>query len=341
MSNQSIKERYQHRKDEHLSLAIKYWQKKKNFQESGFHSVSLVPNALPEMSIDDVDLSTELFGYSFEFPYYIEAMTGGSEKGDKINEKLVEIAKNQHLAMAVGSQSIALKYPELAWGFKKVRTINPNGFLFANIGAGHSLDDAKRAVDMIAANALELHINVAQELTMRDDEGDRDFYWFDNINDIATRLGVPVIVKEVGFGMSQQTFRMLEETGVSAINIGGTGGTDFIWIERQRQQDKGGVELFDYGFSTVESLKEAQLARTNKSLIATGGIRSASDIIKALGLGAQLTSSAGHMLLELMTYGVEGVEEAISERKKQLANLYILTGVRNIKDIHSKRIVKL
>ena len=104
--------------------------------------------------------------------------------------------------MAVGSQSIALKFPELAAGFSEVRKIHSSGFLFANIGAGHSLENAKRAVDMIEANALEIHVNTAQELPM--DEGDREFYWLENINEIASQLEVPVIVKEVGFGISQK-----------------------------------------------------------------------------------------------------------------------------------------
>lgn len=132
-------------------------------------------------------------------------MTGGTERADKINAQLAEIAKNQHLAMAVGSQSIALKFPELAAGFSEVRKIHSSGFLFANIGAGHSLENAKRAVDMIEANALEIHVNTAQELPM--DEGDREFYWLENINEIASQLEVPVVVKEVGFGISQKPLK--------------------------------------------------------------------------------------------------------------------------------------
>ena len=170
------KEIHQHRKDEHLSLAYKHWREEKN-QTSGltFSDSRIIPNSLPELSTKKINFSSEVFGQNFEFPFYIEAMTGGTERADKINAQLAEIAKNQHLAMAVGSQSIALKFPELAAGFSEVRKIHSSGFLFANIGAGHSLENAKRAVDMIEENALEIHVNTAQELPM--DEGDRELKW--------------------------------------------------------------------------------------------------------------------------------------------------------------------
>ena len=210
----SEKEIHQHRKDEHLSLAYKYWKEERN-QTLGltFSDVRIIPNTLPELSTEKVELSSKVFGQDFEFPFYIEAMTGGGERADKINQTLAESAKNQHLAMAVGSQSIALKFPELAAGFKEVRKIHSSGFLFANLGAGHSLENAKRAVEMIEANALEIHVNTAQELPM--DEGDREFYWLENINEIASQLEVPVIVKEVGFGISQKTFKELAKTATA------------------------------------------------------------------------------------------------------------------------------
>jgi isopentenyl-diphosphate delta-isomerase len=317
------KDIHQHRKDEHLSLAVKYWREGKN-QTSGltFSDLRLVPNTLPELSVEKVDLSTEMLGRKFDFPFYIEAITGGTERTDKVNAQLAQIAKNQGLAMAVGSQSIALKFPELAAGFQNVRALNPNGFLFANLGAGHSLENAKRAVDMIQADALEIHVNTAQELPM--DEGDRSFYWLENIHEIATKLEVPVIVKEVGFGISQKTFKQLSETAVSAINIGGSGGTNFAWIERKR--GKNGFNLDDFGFSTVESLLEAQFSGTEKTLIATGGIQSAYDMFKSLALGARMTSSAGFVLNTLMSSGAAAVEQLFEQWKADLAKLYVLTG---------------
>ena len=325
----SEKEIHQHRKDEHLSLAYKYWREKRN-QTLGltFSDSRIIPNTLPELSSEKVKLSSEVFGQNFEFPFYIEAMTGGTEQADKVNVQLAQIAKNQHLALAVGSQSIALKFPELAAGFRKVRKIHSSGFLFANLGAGHSLENAKRAVDMIEANALEIHVNTAQELPM--DEGDRAFYWLENINEIASRLEVPVIVKEVGFGMSQKTFKELGKTAVSGINVGGAGGTNFAWIERKRS--KNGFDLDDFGFSTVESLLEAKMADNAKNLIATGGISSAQDIFKSLILGADLSSSAGFILKNLLESGTEKVETILEQWKKDLTKLFVLTGSQKLSD---------
>lgn len=326
------KDIHQHRKDEHLSLAIKYWKEGRN-QTSGlsFSDLRLIPNTLPELAIDDIDLTTELFGAKFDFPFYIEAVTGGTERTDKINQQFAQVAKNQNLAMAVGSQSIALKFPELVAGFKKVREINPNGFLFANLGAGHSLENAKRAVDMISADALEIHVNTAQELPM--DEGDRSFYWLENINEIATKLEVPVVVKEVGFGISQKTFRQLSETAISAINVGGNGGTNFAWIERRR--GKNGFNIDEFGLSTVESLFEAKFADNKKTLIATGGISCAQDILKSLILGAKMTSSAGFILSVLMESGSEAVEQMLKNWKQDLEKLCVLTGSKSLTELQT------
>ncbi|MDR0199980.1 MAG: type 2 isopentenyl-diphosphate Delta-isomerase [Streptococcaceae bacterium] len=327
MSDETEKIKHQHRKDEHLSLAFKQWQDFNAEWYSEDTSVRLLPNALPEIALSEVDLSVDVLGGRFTVPFYIEAMTGGSEKGDVVNAQLATIARDCDLAMAVGSQSIALKYPELAAGFRKVREIHAQGFLFANIGAGHDLEGAKRAVDMIEANALEIHINGVQELTMRDGEGDRDFHWLDTIAQIADGVGVPVVVKEVGFGMSQKTFRELSETGVAAINVGGAGGTDFSEIERRRG---GRLDMGLYGLTAVESLLEAKLAHNHKPLIATGGLTSALEIARRLVLGATLTSSAGFILSNLIGKGPDQTESLLMEWRSDLQKIYAALGASNL-----------
>lgn len=330
---------HQHRKDEHLSIAMKQWQNLPQVTGKtgiSFEDLRLIPQGLPELSVNEIDLSTTFLGENFQVPFYIEAMTGGSDRGDKINEQLAEIAKNQNLAMAVGSQSIAIKFPELAAGFKKVRQIHSKGFLFANLGAHYGLESAKRAVDMLEANALELHINLAQELTMKSSEGDRVFYWLDNINEIASKLEVPVIVKEVGFGMSQKMFELLAQTEVSAINVGGKGGTDFSNIERVR----GGEFLLEnYGLTTVESLLEAQISENQKPLIATGGISSAQDIVKSLILGADMVSSAGKILSVLTSSGAEATEQMLAEWKADLKFFFALQVAKNLQEIQTSKLL--
>lgn len=233
--------------------------------------------------------------------------------------------------MAVGSQSIALKYPELAEGFRHVRQHNPKGFIFANMGAGHSLENAQKAVEMLSADALEIHINTGQELVMKDSEGDRSFYWLENINRIAENLDVPVVVKEVGFGMSQKMFKQLSQTAISGINVGGKGGTNFAWIESGRGHST--LNLNDFGFTGPESLIEAQLAQNTKPLIATGSIASATDILHAQLLGAPLASSAGHVLSVLHTQGPEALDEMFSHWKDDLTKLYTLVGAREYDDL--------
>lgn len=328
---------HQHRKDEHLSLALKYWKTQPQSPRGlTFDNLRLLPNPLPELAVDQVDLSITCFNHRFETPFYIEAMTGGSALGDKVNRQLADIAANQHLAMAVGSQSIAIKYPELAEGFRQVRQHNPQGFILANLGAHHGLEAAQRAVEMLQADALELHVNVAQELTMRESEGDRSFYWLENINRIAERLDVPVIVKEVGFGMPQALFEKLAQTAVAGINVGGKGGTDFVWIEHQR----GGIfDLHDFGLTTVESLLEARLAGNHKPLIATGGISSSQQILKAQLLGADLVSSAGFVLQTLMESGLEALEARFESWREELRRFYVLQGARNLAELRQNQLL--
>lgn len=329
---------HQHRKNEHISLALKYWKNEHPATDAlNFNDFRLIPNGLPELSLDDIDLSVDAFGAHFDLPFYIEAMTGGSDLGDKINAQLAQVAANQKIPMAVGSQSIAIKFPELAAGFANVRQLNPNGFIFANLGAHHNLESAKKAVAMLDANALELHINVAQELTMKASEGDRIFYWLDNINEIAAKLEVPVIVKEVGFGMSQDLIKKLNQTAISGINLGGSGGTDFAWIEHQRG---GEFELKNYGFSTPESLLEAQFAQNHKTLIATGGIKTPEQILKAQLLGADLVSSAGFILKTLIEQGQEPLEQLLENWQTDLRHLYLLQSAKNQKALKQKTLLQ-
>jgi isopentenyl-diphosphate delta-isomerase len=331
------KSKHQHRKDEHLSLARKYWRDGRP-GGNGLENMRLIPKNLPELSLDEVDISAEVFGHRFEKPFYIEAMTGGTPHGDKINAQLAEIAKNQHIAMAVGSQTIALKYPELAGGFARLREFNPDGFMFANIGASHGFEMAERAVDMIEANALEIHVNVIQELAMPDGEGDREFYWLDNIDEIASKLDVPVVVKEVGFGMSQQTFKLLEETAVAGINVGGRGGTNFAWIEKHRANPFS-LFLDEQGLTLAESLIEARLARSSKLLIATGGIQYADQIVKAQILGAGLVSSAGNILANLLENGADYVELMLDGWASDLTRFYTLLGARNFSELAKAELI--
>ena len=225
-----------HRKNEHLSLATATYQRA--HQHHYFDQVRLIHDALPEMAVKDVDHHVQLAdNLRLEWPFYLEAMTGGSNQAAKINRILARLARKHHLAMATGSLSVALKEPATQASFTVVREENPDGIVIANLGADASLANAKAAIKILGANALELHLNAAQELVMP--EGDRDFHWLDNIAKLVDQLDVPVIVKEVGFGMSKATIDRLHNAGAQLINVSGRGGTNFAMIEDRRNHELG------------------------------------------------------------------------------------------------------
>lgn len=326
-----MKNIHSHRKDEHVSLAEKFYQDQAH---AGFEQIHLLPNSLPEMTVEETDLTTALAGISIEFPFFIQAMTGGSEYTAKLNARLAEIAQATGLAMAVGSQSVAIKYPELAASFKIVRQKNPDGVVLANVGAAATVQKAQQAVAMLDANALQLHINVAQELVMP--EGDREFNYLDHIKAIIEALPVPVIVKSVGGGITIADIQRLKQIGVKYVDVGGKGGTNFIQIENARRHEKDFDFMQDFGLTTVESLQAVHQA--NLSITATGGIRNTSDIIKSMALGADNVGIAGYFLHQILHHDNTEVINLIEQMKYQLRALLVLTGEKSVKNLSLKNL---
>lgn len=320
-----------HRKDEHVSLAEKFYQP---VASAGFTEIQLRPNALPEMGIDDVSLQTKLAGLPVEVPFFVQAMTGGSPTTAKLNRRLAIIARETGLAMAVGSQSVALKYPELADSFQVVREENPHGLILANLGADASVAAAKKAITMIGANVLQLHINVAQELVMP--EGDRNFNYLDQIAAIQASVDVPIIVKAVGAGMSREDALRLQAIGVKYIDIGGKGGTNFVQIENARRPQKDFAFLTDFGLTTVESLQE--VSGLDLSVTATGGIRTPTDVIKSIALGADNVGVAGYFLHQLLHHDDQEIIDLIERWKYQLRCLMVLLGVTKLADLSERQL---
>ncbi|MGO2697161.1 MAG: type 2 isopentenyl-diphosphate Delta-isomerase, partial [Enterococcus faecalis] len=221
------------RKDEHLSLAKAFHKKKSN----DFDRVRFVHQSFAESAVNEVDISTSFLSFQLPQPFYVNAMTGGSQRAKEINQQLGIIAKETGLLVATGSVSAALKDASLADTYQIMRKENPDGLIFANIGAGLGVEEAKRALDLFQANALQIHVNVPQELVMP--EGDRDFTnWLTKIEAIVQAVEVPVIVKEVGFGMSQETLEKLTSIGVQAADVSGQGGTSFTQIENARRKKR-------------------------------------------------------------------------------------------------------
>ncbi|NLR32487.1 type 2 isopentenyl-diphosphate Delta-isomerase [Levilactobacillus tujiorum] len=325
--------RHAHRKDEHLSLAEKFYEPRATSQ---FDQLRFIHQSLPEMSYDQVDLHTQLGPLTLPVPMMIEAMTGGSPRTGKVNAMLGRIAAATGMPVASGSQSIALKDARAVPTFSVLRENNPDGLIFANIGAGHSVAQARAAVEMLAADALEIHINAAQELVMP--EGDRDFHWLAEIGEIVAALDVPVIVKEVGFGMAHETLSQLVQVGVQYVDLGGRGGTNFAQIENFRRPEKELTYLAGWGQSTVESLLEARQV-PDLTVIATGGIRQPLDVAKALALGATVVGSAGHILHSLIKTDEATTTAQLLDWQVGLKTIMTLLGVQNVAELRQQRLL--
>lgn len=323
----------ENRKLDHVRLALS----SATVTDSDFDDLKFVHRSLPETNCDGCRLNTDIGGLSLSSPVFINAMTGGSAFTKEINTGLAEAARETGVPLAVGSQRAALANPELADTYRIVRKVNPNGIVIANLGAGASVDEANRAIDMIEADMLQLHLNVPQELVMP--EGDRNFKGIlEMIQRVKEEVGVPVIVKETGFGMSGETYTQLRNAGISIVDVGGCGGTNFIEIENRRRRLQEYSHLSPWGQSTVVSLLEAQEFEELQT-IASGGIRNSLDMVKCFALGAKAAGLAGPILRLLSEQGVKGVIDAIRSWHEQLRTVITMLGCVSIDQLTSVPLV--
>ncbi len=271
---------------------------------SGFERYRLVHRALPEIDLNAVDTRVTLFGKTLQVPLLISSMTGGTPEARQINRSLARAAQLRGVAMGVGSQRVALEHPEQIHTFR-VRDLAPDILLFANLGAvqlnyGYTVDHCRRAVEMIEADALILHLNPLQEAL----QPDGNWNWaglLRKIEQVARGLEVPVIAKEVGWGISGEVARQLVDAGVAAIDVAGAGGTSWSEVEYHRAPDEHWRHLArafaDWGIPTAESLVEVrEHVGSQVPVFASGGIRSGVDAVKALALGADLVGMASPFL---------------------------------------------
>ncbi len=310
-------------------------------QQTGFSDIQLVHNCLSGLDFSAVDLSTAIAGIKLPHPLVINAMTGGDQSVMETNRRLAIAAKRTNAAMAVGSQNIALKDPSVINTFTVVREENPDGVIFANIGAYATARQAQSVVDMLGADALQIHLNIAQEMVMP--EGDRDFRgYLDNIKKIIAVLDVPVIVKETGCGIAMEQAGELIAAGVSAIDISGCGGSNFLAIEAARGEAFAHPELLSWGITTAAStLEAATVAKGRADIVVSGGIRSALDLAKALACGGRAAGIAAMFLRTLAKSGndEESVSQSITDLLDGLKKTMLLAGAANIDDLHKKPIV--
>ena len=289
------------RKAEHIRINLN--ENVESGLSSGLDYYHFPHQALPEIDLEKIQMDFTLFGKEIAAPVFISSMTGGTDQAEKINHNLAAAAQQSGIPMGVGSQRAMLEDPSLASTFQ-VRKSAPDIVLFANLGAVQlnyslSLEDCQRAVDLIEANALILHLNPLQEAVMAD--GNTNFSGLlKRIESVCNTLSVPVIAKEVGWGISYQAARQLADAGISAIDVAGAGGTSWTEVEMHRAQNETqrlvAGAFIDWGIPTAESLQLVKEAAPDIPIFASGGIRNGVDIAKSVALGASMAGLAGPFL---------------------------------------------
>ena len=312
------------RKDDHVRLAAE--QQRRHNGGNQFDEVSFVHHALAGIDRSDISLATSFAGIQWRVPLYINAMTGGSVKTGAINRDLAIAARETGVPIATGSMSAYFADESAAGTFSVMRQENPDGFIMANVNATTSVEKARRAIDLLRADALQIHLNAIQEMVMA--EGDRSFAsWGGQIAKIVTGVDVPVIVKEVGFGLSRETIVTLENIGVHAADVAGRGGTNFARIENDRRDHADYSYLDDWGQSTPACLLDTE--GVGIPVLASGGVRHPLDVARGLALGAAAVGVSGGFLRTLLDGGVPALIARISAWLDQLAAVMTTLGARN------------
>jgi len=303
---------------------------------NGFERYRLVHQALPELDLQGIDTSVTLFGKRLELPFLISSMTGGAEAARVINLNLAQGAQARGIAMGLGSQRVGIEQIETAHTFR-VRDVAPDILLFANLGAiqlnyGYTTDTCRRAVDMIGADALILHLNPLQEALQAD--GDQNWTGIlDKIEAVCRGVGVPVVAKEVGWGISAEAARRLVDAGVAAIDVAGSGGTSWSEVEYHRAQDETlrrlAKSFADWGIPTAASLQMCRQAAPGVPLIASGGMRTGIETAKALALGATVAGLASPFL-KAAAVSVDEVIHTIDQLAAELRVAMFVSGAGSV-----------
>lgn len=315
----------ENRKDDHIKYALQY-----ESVYNAFDDIELMHRSLPLYDVAEIDLTTHFAGQDFDFPFYINAMTGGSEKGKAVNEKLAKVAEATGIPMVTGSYSAALKNPNDS--SYQLRDVAPNLLLGTNIGLDKDITLGLRTVQEMKPIFLQVHINVMQELLMP--EGERDFRnWRQHLKEYADQIPVPVILKEVGFGMDLQTIKEARDLGIKTFDISGRGGTSFAYIENQRGGNRSYLD--NWGQTTVQCLLNSQEVMSEVDILASGGVRHPLDMIKCLVLGAKGVGLSRTALELVEKYTIEEVIDIINGWKDDLRLIMCALNCKTIEDLQS------
>ncbi|MFZ5857586.1 MAG: type 2 isopentenyl-diphosphate Delta-isomerase [Chloroflexota bacterium] len=333
------------RKFDHIKINLE--QDVRSALETGLDKYRFVHEALPELDLNRIDTTLGLFARRLAAPILISSMTGGTAEAETINLRLAEAAQEVGVAMGVGSQRAALEHPEQAATFQ-VRRVAPDVLLFANLGAvqlnyGYTLDHCRRAVDMIQADALILHLNPVQEAVQSG--GDVNFAGLaKRIEEVCKKMDVPVIAKEVGWGISERTAKLLAECGVSVIDVAGAGGTSWSQVEMHRAPDEFTRQLaatfVGWGIPTAESILNVKRTVPEMTVFASGGLKDGLDIAKCVALGATLGGMAGQFL-KAAAISTEKAIEMMKLTKRQIEVTMFAAGVGSLESLKADRLLAL
>jgi len=335
------------RKADHIKISLN-----QNVQArkvtTGFEDVYFVHRALPEIKKEEIDSSTTVLSHKFSAPLIIGAITGGTQEATKINAIIAEAVEELSLGMGVGSQRAAIENKRLEKTFAIARKKAPTAFLIANIGGvqlvnGYGIEEVKKAVEMIEADAIAIHLNPLQEAVQP--EGQTNFKGIlEKISELTKELDKPIIAKETGAGMAAEEAKKLEAAGVKGIDVSGAGGTSFAAVECYRArkykdsfQRMLGDVFWDWGISTAISV--AEVSQTiNIPVIASGGIRDGIDMAKALALGAKLTSLS-QPVLQAAVKGLKETENVLFLLIEELKNAMFLVGAESLRNLQKAPLV--
>ncbi len=334
------------RKDEHLRISLEK-DVSFNLLTNRLERIQMVHRALPEIDLEDVDASTTFLGHNLAFPVLIAPMTGGSQKTGRINQILAEAAQAFGIGMGLGSMRVVLENPDIAWTFQ-IRKYAPTIPIFANIGAvqlnyGYDLDACRRLVEIAEADGLYVHLNPLQEALQP--EGNTRFSGLlKAITNLTQHLSVPVIAKEVGWGISPNTALALRDAGVAAIDVAGAGGTSWSQVEMYRSQSHVHREIAasfrDWGIPTAVAIAEVRQALPDIPLVASGGLQTGIDVAKSLALGANIATLAD-VFLQAAATSYQALADRLTIIQRQIQIAMFATGSEDITALKQVDLIQL
>jgi isopentenyl-diphosphate delta-isomerase len=329
------------RKIEHIEITL--FENVEGFSSTYLENVKLIHQAIPGIDFEDINTEVNFLGKRLSAPIIVTGMTGGTEFLGKINSIIAKIVEEFGLGMGVGSQRIAIENKIVRNTFEIARKNAPNALLIANIGApqlakGYGYKELREAVEMINADAIAIHFNVAQELFQPEGEPNYSISILEKLKDISKELGVPIIIKETGCGISQESAKLFASYGFKIFDTSGQGGTSWIAVEMYRGirrgnwKAKSALKFLDWGIPTAASIIEVKYAVPDSIIIGSGGIRNGLDVSKVIALGANVAG----MALPVLKATVEG-ENTLREFFKrvifELKATMMLTGTKTIRDL--------